>query len=169
LAENSRAGEYTCVVAANVDIRVTSLHSFTFATMPENTGARRFCFLAISIIIVANMACIRYPEPDTALDCGRQFVLSVYNGNFKRAAQLVEQNGENVSVLHQKFEAPFHSSDSFVKDSLSQASLIIHRITAEKDGGCIIFFQNALTQQPDSFRVIADGEKWRVRLSKTFQ
>jgi hypothetical protein len=44
-----------------------------------------------------------YEEPETAIDAGRQFISAIYNGNFKRAGQLIVQDEANALYVYQYY------------------------------------------------------------------
>jgi hypothetical protein len=120
-------------------------------------------FLAIACL--AAVACgATYEPPDTAIDTGRQFINATYQGNFKRANQLIEPSEANINTLKNKIEADFRSRDGFGKEALSKSSIQIQAIENQPDKSVKIRFTNAYTNGTDSLLVLPNGDSWQVRL-----
>jgi hypothetical protein len=114
---------------------------------------------------LAALACgTTYEPPDTAIDTGRQFINATYQGNFKRAYQLIEPTESNMNTLKNRIEADFRSRDGFGKEALSKSSIQIQSIETLADKSVKIKFTNAYTAQPDSLLVVPNGDSWQVRL-----
>lgn len=114
---------------------------------------------------LAALACgATYETPDTAIDTGRQFINATYQGNFKRANQLIEPTETNINTLKNRIEADFRSRDGFGKEALSKSSIQIQGIETLADNSVKIKFTNAYTAQPDSLLVMPNGDSWQVRL-----
>lgn len=105
-----------------------------------------------------------YEAPDTAIDTGRQFINATYQGNFKRANQLIESTETNINTLKNRIEADFRSRDGFGKEALSKSSIQIQAIETLPDKNVKIKFLNAYTGQKDSLLVLPVGDTWAVRL-----
>lgn len=107
-----------------------------------------------------------YEEPDTAIDAGRQFISAIYNGNFKRAGQLIINNEENRVILEQTIEKDFRARDGFGKEALSKASIRINEIKTMDNGTTLLYFTNAYTNKASELEIKKEGEFWRVDLRK---
>lgn len=105
-----------------------------------------------------------YDTPDTAIDTGRQFINATYQGNFKRANQLIEPTETNLNTLKNRIEADFRSRDGFGKEALSKSSIQIQAIENLSDKTLKIRFTNAYTTKSDSLLVLPNGDSWQVRL-----
>lgn len=107
-----------------------------------------------------------YEEPDTAIDAGRQFISAVYNGNFKRAGQMVEQNEANKKLLEENFEKDFRSRDGFAKEALSKSSIQIIEIITVDSTTTLLHFNNAYNGKDTKLEIRKQSGLWRVNLAK---
>ncbi len=144
--------------------------SYTFERNTNNILALKKRGIGISlcgtVLLLVLVGCSVTDEPDTALDCGRQFIIATYNGNFKRAGQLVIPDEKNRTLLNSRFEKPFRAKDGFGKQELSETPLIVKTIRSLDEENTTIIFENALNKKTDSIRVIFQGEVWRVKLAQ---
>lgn len=92
-----------------------------------------------------------YEPPTTAIDCGRQFLEAVYDGNFKRARQLITDNSQ--ALLEQRFVQPYQQLNSADRDKLRNASINIQKIELRDNNRIVMQFTNALSNAPDSILV----------------
>jgi hypothetical protein len=105
-----------------------------------------------------------YEEPETAIDAGRQFISAIYNGNFKRAGQLVIQDEANAAILENKIEKDFRSRDGFGKEALSKASIQIIEIKNIDSSHTLLLFKNAYTGNETQLEISKIEDTWRVSL-----
>jgi hypothetical protein len=123
--------------------------------------------IAFLLIAFTVSACgTSYEEPETAIDAGRQFISAIYNGNFKRAGQLIVKNDENRVILEQTIEKDFRTRDGFGKEALSKASIRINDIKTINNTTTLIYFTNAYTNKESELEIKKEGEFWRVDLRK---
>ncbi|MCA0381836.1 MAG: hypothetical protein LCH58_06725 [Bacteroidetes bacterium] len=113
-------------------------------------------------------ACSSYEAPESGIDCGRQFINATYQGNFKRAKQLLAPGGSNEELLNTRFEQPFRSLDGFGKERLSQSSIVIISIKTLSENEVQVTYQNAYDNQPKTLQCVQQGEQWLINLSFTF-
>jgi hypothetical protein len=129
-------------------------------------GMLKFTGLVIALVICA--CGTTYEEPDTAIDAGRQFISAIYNGNFKRAGQLIIADEENRLILEQTIEKDFRARDGFGKEALSKASIQIREIKTTGNNTTLLYFNNAYTNKVSALEIKKEGEFWRVDLGKDF-
>jgi hypothetical protein len=122
--------------------------------------------LTFSVVTVLLACGVSYEEPDSGIEAGRQFINAVYNGNFKRANQLIVQDDKNKARLYEDFEKVFRAKNSFGKDSLSKVSIQINKISAPDSLTTLIEFTNAYDNSESALRVIKEDGFWRVKLVK---
>lgn len=118
------------------------------------------------VMLLFGFGCEMDPQPDSALDCGREFIMATYNGNFKKARKLIVANAGNNDILYNQYEIPFRNKDGFAKQELSETPLVVKDMHTNKEGNLIIVFDNAIAQKPDSILVVIVAENWRVSLDK---
>jgi hypothetical protein len=119
------------------------------------------------IIITGLLSCgASYEEPDSAIEAGRQFISAIYNGNFKRAGQLIVQDESNSRMLKEDIEKDFRSRNSFAKDSLSKTSIQINKITNVDSLTTIMEFTNAYHNHESVLLIKKENGLWRVRIEK---
>lgn len=121
-------------------------------------------YLLLFACLAAAACGATYESPDTAIDTGRQFINATYQGNFKRANQLIEPTDTNINTLKNRIEADFRSRDGFGKEALSKSSIQIEAIEHLADKTLKIRFNNAYTNKSDSLLVLPNGDNWQVRL-----
>lgn len=125
------------------------------------------CLFIICLFSVLGIACNdKYEEPETAIDAGRQFISAIYNGNFKRAGQLIMKEEPNPSILKDSIEADFRSRDGFGKEALSKASIRVIKVTALDSTSTIMEYTNAYSQSPGILAILKMDGKWRVVIKK---
>ncbi len=107
-----------------------------------------------------------YEEPETAIDAGRQFISAIYNGNFKRAGQLVVPEGQSRLILSETIEKDFRARDGFGKEALSKASIRIMEIKTIDTATTLLYFTNAYSQKMNELEIKKSGGLWRVNLEK---
>ncbi len=108
-----------------------------------------------------------YQEPESAMDAGRQFINAIYQGNFKRANQLIEPGDANVETLRNTIEKDFRSRDSNQKEALSQSSIQINRVENVDANTTLLYFTNAYNDKPDTLKIKTIYGKWLVDLQKS--
>ena len=113
-------------------------------------------------------ACSSYEAPESGIDCGRQFINATYQGNFKRAKQLLVPTDANTRLLNTRFEKPFRSLDGFGKERLSQSSIVILSIKTISENEVQVAYQNAYDNQPKTLQCVQQGGQWLVNLSFSF-
>lgn len=120
-----------------------------------------------AILLAALSGCASYPEPEDATDAGRQFVEALYNGNFKRAGQLLSAESKEQEAALETIEKDFRSRTSADKEALSKSPMVIEKISNESSGAARIQFRNAYTSQPASVYCINKAGLWRVDLQQS--
>ena len=113
-------------------------------------------------------ACNSYEAPESGIDCGRQFINATYQGNFKRAKQLLVPGDANAQLLSNRFEQPFRSLDGFGKERLSQSSIVILSIKTISENEVQVAYQNAYDNQPKTLQCVQQDGQWLVNLSFSF-
>ncbi len=103
-----------------------------------------------------------YEEPETAIDAGRQYINAIYQGNFKRANQLIGVDDASKTYLEEVVENDFRTRNSAQKEALSQSSIQIIRVNKISDTKTLLHFTNAYSNQEDTLRVEKINEKWIV-------
>lgn len=127
----------------------------------------RIKFFLTLFILVYSISCgTGYEEPDSAIEAGRQFIHAIYNGNFKRANQLIVLDDDNRQKLENEVEKDFRSRNSFTKDSLSKASIQISRITTIDSTTTVMAFTNAYHNSEAVLTVQKENGLWRIRIEK---
>lgn len=125
-----------------------------------------YCFLLLAIAQL--LACTAYETPDSGIDCGRQFINATYQGNFKRAKQLLVPSKENIGLLEEKIEKDFRSRNSFEKENLSNASININHIESQGDTVQLIHFTNAYNGKTQVLKCVQVQGEWKTDLSFSF-
>lgn len=125
----------------------------------------RWRWLPLLLLITA---CSSYEAPESGIDCGRQFVNATYQGNFKRAKQLLVPDDTNVQLLNTRFEQPFRTLDGFGKEKLSQSSIVIISIKTLSENEVQVTYQNAYDNQPKTLQCVQQAGQWLVNLSYSF-
>jgi hypothetical protein len=105
-----------------------------------------------------------YEEPETAIDAGRQFISAIYNGNFKRAGQLIVQDEANALYLESKIEKDFRARDGFGKEALSKASIQIMKIKKTDSTHTLLLFKNAYSGMNTQLEIKMVEGLWKVNL-----
>lgn len=109
-----------------------------------------------------------YPEAQDGLDCGRQFIGAIFNGNFKRARQLTLPDETNLKILENKLEKDFSNRSSLDKERLSQASIVINEVSPVNDSVVIINFLNSYDSLPTILKVVKWQGQWLTDLKYTY-
>jgi hypothetical protein len=122
--------------------------------------------LISGFMLLASACGTSYEEPDTAIEAGRQFISAIYNGNFKRAGQLIVQDEANKTFLENEIEKDFRSRDGFGKESLSKASIQVNKIITIDSNHTVVHFKNAYTGSDAQLNIIRQGGLWRINLLK---
>jgi hypothetical protein len=109
-----------------------------------------------------------YESPDNAIDCGRQFIDAIFDGNFKRARQLMVPDEQNMQLLNDRLAKDFRSRNSLDKDQLRNASIVINEIENVSDTVTIINFLNSYDNKPAVLKVVFRNGQWMTDLKYTF-
>jgi hypothetical protein len=115
------------------------------------------------------MACTSYEAPESGMDCARQFIQATYQGNFKRAKQLLVPTEENINLLKEQFEKDFRSRNAFEKEKLSNASITINHSEAKGDSVQMIHFINAYHGNEQILKCVKRQGAWQTDLSFSFR
>jgi PBP1b-binding outer membrane lipoprotein LpoB len=126
---------------------------------------KTYLFLLISTLLFVSCD-PAYEPPDSAIDAGRQFIDAVYNGNFKRAKQLLVPVEANETILKEKFEKDFRGRNGFEKTALSKASIQISEIKVVNSNITELQFLNAYSTQEATLEIKNINGEWRVDLTK---
>lgn len=116
------------------------------------------------LITFALLSCTSYESPDSAIDCGRQFINATYQGNFKRAKQLLVPTPQNLQVLENDIEKDFRSRDGFGKEKLSKSSIVINGVENQGDTATFIKYINAYNNKPTSIKCVLVNGEWKADL-----
>jgi hypothetical protein len=109
-----------------------------------------------------------YESPDSALDCGRQFIQAIFNGNFKRAKQLTLPDETNYRLLESRLEKDFRKRTSADKERLSQASIVINNVETLSDSVTVINFLNSYDSLPTILKIVRFEGNWKADLKYTY-
>lgn len=126
---------------------------------------------SILIVLLATLllACTSYEEPDSGIDCGRQFINATYQGNFKRAKQLLLAGQEQQELLESRIEKEFRSKDSNGREALSKSSIVVRNIEQQGDSVLYISYLNAYDNQERKLRVVNGADGWKTDLAFSFR
>ena len=126
---------------------------------------------SILIVLLATtlLSCTSYEEPDSGIDCGRQFINATYQGNFKRAKQLLLAGQEQQELLESRIEKEFRSKDSNGREALSKSSIVVRNIEQEGDSVLYISYLNAYDNQERKLRVVNSADGWKTDLAYSFR
>lgn len=125
-------------------------------------------FLILLCYVCLAAACSSYEAPDSGIDCGRQFIDATYQGNFKRARQLLVSGENQQDLLREKIEKDFRGRNSNQKEALSRSSIVIRDIVQSGDTLVLITYQNAYNQQNQQLRVILENGEWKTDLAFSY-
>lgn len=126
-------------------------------------------YLALGFLLFTVLSCGEsYETPDTAIDCGRQFIDAIFKGNFKRARRLTLPDEQNLSLLNERLAKDFRGRSSLDKDQLRNASIVINEIDNVSDSVTIINFLNSYDNKPAVLKVIRKNGAWLTDLKYTF-
>lgn len=128
----------------------------------------RFLFYTCLVVALGCIGCASYEEPESGLDCGRQFINATYQGNFKRAGQLLVATDENKHLLEERIEKDFRSRDAFDKERLSNASIQISKVESNGDTLQLIHFTNAYNGKPQVLKCVFRQQQWRTDLAYSY-
>lgn len=130
----------------------------------------RFSFLKRLFLPVLLLAgCSSYEAPENGMDCGRQFINATYQGNFKRAKQLLVPGEGNEQLLSTRFEQPFRSLDGFGKERLSQSSIHIKSVQQQGDSVVLLTYQNAYDNKVYTLKCQLQEGNWKTDLAYSFR
>lgn len=129
----------------------------------------RFSYRLLLLAITQLLACTAYETPDSGIDCGRQFINATYQGNFKRAKQLLVPTTENIMLLEENIEKDFRSRNSFEKENLSNTSITINHLESKGDSVQLIHFTNAYNGKPQVLKCVQVQGEWKTDLSFSYR
>lgn len=109
-----------------------------------------------------------YEVPENALDSGRQFIESIFKGNFKRARQLMLPDAPNQKLLDERLANDFRTREPLERDRLRNASIVINEIDNVSDSVTIINFKNSYDDRPAVLKVVKYKGQWLTDLKYTF-
>ena len=125
--------------------------------------------VTLLVLVLALVACGEsYETPDNALDSGRQFIESIFKGNFKRARQLMLPDADNQKLLDEKLANDFRNREPLERDRLRNASIVINEIDNANDSVTVINFKNSYDDRPAVLKVIKRNGQWLTDLKYTF-
>lgn len=127
---------------------------------------QKFFFLMCLFSILWAGCDSNYEEPETPIDAGRQFISAVYNGNFKRAAQLIVPGDATKSLLKDSIEQDFRSRDGFGKEALSKSSIRIDNIKTQDSVTTTLEFTNAYFNAKSILVIKKANGLWKVDIQK---
>jgi hypothetical protein len=135
----------------------------------QPTPMQRFHSLLFLLLTSALLACSSYEEPDSGIECGRQFINATYQGNFKRAKQLLLAGPEQETLLETAIEKDFRSRDSNGKEALSKSSIVVNNIEQLGDSVVYISYLNAYDNKERKLRIVNDASGWKTDLQYSFK
>jgi len=129
-----------------------------------------------ALLLVMLAACVllvqgcesSYEEPETAIDCGRQFIDAIFKGNFKRAKQLTLPDEKNLDLLRNHLEKDYRSRNSVDKEQLRSVSIVINSVDEFADTAAIINFLNSYDGKSAVLKVVKTNDRWLTDLKYTF-
>jgi hypothetical protein len=121
--------------------------------------------ICVALLAVWASCSPAYEPPTSTIDCGRQFIEAVYDGNFKRARQLMMANAANEQMLDEHFVQPYQQLTSAERDKLRNASINIGQISSPGANTTLMRFLNAYNGTPDSILVRQIGPGFMTDLN----
>lgn len=129
----------------------------------------RVQYTIVLFLTTATLGCSSYEEPESGIDCGRQFINATYQGNFKRARQLLLSDPEQQELLKTQIEQDFRSRNSNAKEALSKSSIVVRNIEQQGDSAVYITYQNAYNNQERKLRIVNTPAGWKTDLAFAFR
>jgi hypothetical protein len=129
----------------------------------------RFHYSLFLLLTFIFWGCSSYEEPDSGIDCGRQFINATYQGNFKRAKQLLLAEPGQEDLLDSRIEKEFRSKDSNGREALSKSSIVVRNIEQQGDSVVYISYLNAYDNQEKKLRIINSSNGWKTDLAFSFR
>jgi hypothetical protein len=130
---------------------------------------QRSFLLLIHLLATTLLACTSYEAPDSGIDCGRQFINATYQGNFKRAKQLLLAEQGQEELLESRVEKEFRAKDSNGRDALSKSSIVVRNIEQQGDSVVYISYLNAYDNLERKLRIVNGADGWKTDLAYSFR
>lgn len=108
-----------------------------------------------------------FSEPEDPMDAGREFVRSVLDGDYEKAALYLSNDSEDLE-LFKRYSQHMKKRPQDELLSLRSASIIVNKVEQVNDSTSIINYSNSFTKKPTEIKVIRAEGKWRVDFSYTF-
>jgi len=134
----------------------------------HHTIARTFAlFFLTGIVLLSCGQPEGFKKPEDALDCGREFLRSVLDGDYTRAEMYVLPEEEDIA-LFRRFRKYMKEQPEKERLGLKSASIQINKVEALNDSVSVINYANSYKKEPSDLRVIKQKGEWWVDFSYTF-
>jgi hypothetical protein len=124
--------------------------------------------MLVATMLVAQGCAPTYEQPETAIDCGRQYIEAIFKGNFKRARQLTLPDEKNIDLLRNRLEKDYRGRSSEDKEQLRSVSIVINSVDEFADTAAIINFLNSYDGKSAVLKVVKVDGQWLTDLKYTF-
>src|SRR6476469_330099 len=130
----------------------------------------KYCFLILGFLLL--FSCKNeeeeYHKPESALDCGREFIQQTLKGKFNAANKYMLQNEDNQFWLA-KWSQEFKKLSEQDKTGYSKAAITIYEVSdVVPDSVTIINFSNSYKNRPQKIKVVKCNQEWNVDFKYTF-
>ncbi|MEY4629523.1 MAG: hypothetical protein RLZZ595_1849 [Bacteroidota bacterium] len=108
-----------------------------------------------------------FKEPEDPLDAGREFVRSVLDADYEKAALYLSKDAEDQELFN-RYQSYMKKRPKKEMLQLKSSSIIINKVETLSDSVTIINYSNSHTMKPTDLKVVKDGKTWKVDFSYTF-
>jgi hypothetical protein len=108
-----------------------------------------------------------FNEPEDPLDAGREFLRSVLDGDYEKAALYLSPDAEDQELFN-RYQSYMKKRPRKEMLNLKSASIIINKVEPLSDSVTIINYSNSHSMKPTELKVVRAGKTWKVDFSYTF-
>ena len=129
-----------------------------------------FIFLPVLMLMGFMFSCNTpegFKEPEDPLDAGREFLRSVLDGDYEKAALYLSKDAEDQELFN-RYQSYMKKRPRKEMLNLKSASIIINKVEPLGDSITIINYSNSHSMKPTDLKVVRDGKTWKVDFSYTF-
>lgn len=128
---------------------------------------RIVCILLTMGLIAACNEPEGFKNPEDPLDAGREFVRSILDADYQKAALYLskDQEDKELFIMYQQYMKKQPQKERLL---LKSASIIINTSESLNDSVTIINFSNSHSLKPMDLKVIKEDNTWKIDFSYTF-